>query len=122
MDPIGEDGDGLMFAEEGSHYDASTCYHVCIIFCFPSSLSNLRPSPCSRLNSLCDIMADFVSEKKISEFQHAFFHFAHEKTGVLKAKQMGEVMRFIKYLMESSKVYLFYLENLDKTPLRQNCK
>ena len=53
-------------------------------------------------------MADFVSEKKISEFQHAFFYFAHEKTGVLKAKQMGEVMRFIKYLMESSKVYLYF--------------
>ena len=45
--------------------------------------------------SLNDIMADFVSEKKISEFQRAFFYFAHEKTGVLKAKQMGEVMRFI---------------------------
>merc|ERR1712032_1604317 len=45
------------------------------------------------LLSLSDIMADFVSEKKISEFQRAFFYFAHEKTGVLKAKQMGEVMR-----------------------------
>ena len=39
------------------------------------------------------IMADFVSEKKISEFQNAFFFFAHKATGVLKAKQMGEVMR-----------------------------
>ena len=38
-------------------------------------------------------MADFVSEKKISEFQNAFFFFAHKATGVLKAKQMGEVMR-----------------------------
>ena len=67
-------------------------------------------------------MADFVSEKKISEFQHAFFYFAHKQTGVLKAKQMGEVMRFIKYMKESSKVYLLYLENLDKIPLRQNYK
>ena len=108
MDP-GEDGNGLMFVEEEGHYDASTCYHVCIIFCFPSSLSNLCLSLCSRLNSLCDIMADFVSEKKISEFQHAFFYFAHEKTGVLKAKQMGEVMRFIKYLMESSIKYICFI-------------
>ena len=38
-------------------------------------------------------MADFVSEKKIEEFQKAFFYFAHTGTGVLKAKQMGEVMR-----------------------------
>ena len=38
-------------------------------------------------------MADFVSEKKIAEFQNAFFYFAHRGTGVLKAKQMGEVMR-----------------------------
>ena len=69
-------------------------------------------------------MADFVSEKKISEFQHAFFNFAHKKTGVLKAKQMGEVMRFIKYMIESSIKYicLLYLENLDKTPQRQNYK
>lgn len=67
-------------------------------------------------------MADFVSEKKISEFQHAFFFFAHKKTGVLKAKQMGEVMRFIKYMKESSKVYLLYLENSDKIPQRQSYK
>ena len=50
-------------------------------------------------------MADFVSEKKISEFQRAFFYFAHEKTGVLKAKQMGEVMR----LKHNSKKYTQYI-------------
>ena len=31
-------------------------------------------------------MADFVSEKKISEFQHAFFHFAQRETGVLNVR------------------------------------
>ena len=54
-------------------------------------------------------MADFVSEKKISEFQHAFFYFAHEKTGVLKAKQMGEVMRFLFYWKHNSKQYTQYI-------------
>ena len=38
-------------------------------------------------------MADFVSEKKISEFQTAFFYFAQPSTGLLRAKQMGDVMR-----------------------------
>ena len=38
-------------------------------------------------------MADFVSEAKVLQFQNAFFHFASEKTGVLRAKQMGDVMR-----------------------------
>ena len=34
-------------------------------------------------------MADFVSEKKISEFQHAFFHFAQRETGVLNVRLLG---------------------------------
>ena len=38
-------------------------------------------------------MADFVSEAKVLQCQNAFFHFACEKTGVLRARQMGEVMR-----------------------------
>ena len=38
-------------------------------------------------------MADFVSESKVLQFQNAFFHFASEKSGVLRAKQMGDVMR-----------------------------
>ena len=41
-------------------------------------------------------MADFVSEAKVLQFQNAFFHFASEKTGVLRAKQMGDVMRSVK--------------------------
>ena len=41
-------------------------------------------------------MADFVSEKKISEFQTAFFYFAQPSTGLLRAKQMGDVMRLAR--------------------------
>ena len=56
-------------------------------------------------------MADFVSEKKIAEFQNAFFYFAHRGTGVLKAKQMGEVMRQ-NTLDYNLYVYYHYISNM----------
>ena len=72
-----------------------------IIFSFPLSVA-------SHTLRLSDIMADFVSEKKISEFQNAFFYFAHDKTGVLKAKQMGDVMRYIQYLARRQMIGIYF--------------
>ena len=81
----------LMFARR-----VIMCPPVTMCIIYPPSHISVCPSSVA-FYSLSDIMADFVSEKKISEFQHAFFYFASEKTGVLKAKQMGEVMRLIFY-------------------------
>ena len=81
-----------MFARRG----VIMCPPVTMCIIYPPSHISVYPSSVA-FYSLSDIMADFVSEKKISEFQHAFFYFASEKTGVLKAKQMGEVMRLIFY-------------------------
>ena len=39
-------------------------------------------------------MADFISEAKICLFKNAFSHFDKQKTGVIRAKLLGSVLRY----------------------------
>ena len=42
-------------------------------------------------------MADFIPEESIFKFKNAFAAFESKKTGLIKVKQLGGVMRLTKF-------------------------